>query len=134
MIGLVIVTHAALAQGFLAAAQMIVGPQPNACALEVRREESIEELQTRLGQLIAEVGRAGNGVIVLTDMFGGTPTNLGLPFLEAGKVEILAGVNLPMVLKCFSSRNAQPLPDLAAILKDYGRQGVVLISETIADR
>lgn len=134
MIGLVVVTHGDLAQGLLDAAGMIIGPQAQAAPLAVRREEALETAAERLEQLLARVGSDGDGVIIMTDMFGGTPTNLSLPFCAEGRVEILAGVNLPLLLKFFSSRETRPVAELAAFLRDYGRQGLVLVSEVLAER
>lgn len=134
MIGLVVATHGELAQGFLDAAALIVGPQERAAALNVRRGEGVDALRSQLEALLGDVGRDADGVLILTDMFGGTPTNVGLTLLEPGRIEILAGVNLPMVLKFFNSRKDKPLTELVSILRDYGRQGVVLASEIVASQ
>jgi len=133
MIGLIIVTHADLAQGFLNAAFMIVGPQERAMALCTRRDDQLETMEFELKKMAAAVGRDGDGVLVLTDMFGGTPTNISLSLLAAGQVEVLTGVSLPMVIKFFSQREKVPLSELATMLKVYAQQGVVLVSETIAE-
>lgn len=132
MIGLVIVTHADLAQSLLNAAFMIVGPQEKSLALCTRREDHSDAIEQQLRDLLAAAGSDGDGVLIMTDMFGGTPTNVSLAFLDPGKVDILTGVSLPMVLKFFSYRSAQNLSGLTALLKEHARQGVVLVSETVS--
>lgn len=133
MTGLIIVTHGDLAQGFLNAAFMIVGPQEGAMALCTRLDDQPEGIEVELKKMVAAVGQDGDGVLVMTDIFGGTPMNISLSLLQAGQVEILTGVSLPMVLKFFSQRAKAPLAELAAQLKVYAQQGVVLVSEIIAE-
>jgi len=133
MTGLIIVTHGDLAQGFLNAAFMIIGPQEGALALCTRRDDHPADIEEELRKMTATLGRDGDGVLVMTDIFGGTPTNISLPLLQPGVVEVLTGVSLPMVLKFFSQRTKAPLAELAALLKVYAQQGVVLVSEAIAE-
>lgn len=133
MTGLIIVTHGDLAQGFLNAAFMIIGPQEGAFALCTRRDDQPADIEAELRKMLAAVEQDGDGVLVMTDIFGGTPTNISLPLLQPGHVEVLTGVSLPMVLKFFSQREKAPLAELAALLKTYAQQGVVLVSETIAE-
>lgn len=133
MTGLIIVTHGNLAQGFLDAAFMIIGPQDGAAALCTRRDDQPADIEEALRNKVAALCQDGDGVLVMTDIFGGTPTNITLPLLQPGQVEVLTGVNLPMVLKFFSQRAKAPLAELAGLLKVYGQQGVVLVSESIAD-
>jgi PTS system mannose-specific IIA component len=129
MIGLVVATHARLADELISACEMIVGPVQNAWAVGIRREDSVEEIRNSLRQAVEGVGRDGEGVIIMTDLFGGTPANISLTFLEPSKVEVLTGVNLPMVLKFFNSQEGLPLPELAAMLKAYGQQCISLASD-----
>lgn len=133
MTGLIIVTHADLAQEFLNAAFMIIGPQEGAMALCPRRDDPPADIEAELRRMVAALAQDGDGVLVMTDIFGGTPTNISLPLLHPGQVEILTGVSLPMVLKFFSLRAKAPLAELAALLKVYAQQGVVLVSESIAE-
>ncbi len=133
MTGLIIVTHGDLAQGFLDAAYMIVGPQKGVMALCTRRDDLPEEIEAKLQKMVATVGQDGDGVLVITDIFGGTPTNISLSVMQAGKVEVLTGASLPMVLKFFSQRTKSPLAELAVMLKVYAQQGVVLVSEAITE-
>lgn len=134
MIGLLVITHGQLASALLEAAGMIVGPQAKTAAMDVRRDQSPEELRSELAARLHDLGADGDGVLIFTDMFGGTPSNLSVPFLAPGKVEVLSGVNLPMVLKFFSSRDGQPVDRLALTLKDYGRQGIAVASELLQQR
>lgn len=129
MIGLVIATHSNLAQEFISAAEMIIGPASNVQAVCIRREDSVEAIRNGVMEAIASVGADGEGVVVMTDMFGGTPANISLSLLEPKKIEVLTGVNLPMVLKFFNSQEGLTLSELAAMLKAYGQQSISLASE-----
>lgn len=125
MIGVVVVTHANLGRELINAATMILGPPQKVDALSIDRGTSVDEAKQQLDHLLVRLGNDGDGVIILTDLFGGTPTNISAEFLYPDKVEILTGVNLPMLIKCISARQAQTLDDLAAMLKDYGRNAVM---------
>ena len=129
MIGLVVATHSRLAEEFIAACEMIIGPLKNVRPVCIRPEEGVETIRLDFVQALQEVGRDGEGTIIMTDMFGGTPANISLSFLEPGKVEVLTGVNLPMLLKFFNSQEALSLAELAAILKAYGQQSISLASD-----
>ncbi len=129
MVGLVVATHGNLGDEILKAVEMIIGPVRNACAVGVARDNSLEDIQVAIKQAIATVGTEGDGVVIMTDMFGGTPANVGLTFLEPDKVEVLTGINLPMVLKFFNSQEGLGLDELAGILKTYGQQSISLASE-----
>ena len=131
MKGLVLVTHARLAEEFLTAAEMIIGPVTHARAVSIRREDDVETLRSLIEDACRDVGADGEGVVIMTDMFGGTPSNLSIPLVERYPVEILAGVNLPMVLKFFGSRSSYELPDLAAMLRTYSREGISLVSDLL---
>lgn len=129
MVGLVIATHGQLGRELLAAVEMIIGPVRNARAIGVSRESSLEDIRIEMQAAIQAVGTEGQGVIIMTDMFGGTPANVGLTFLEPDHVEVLTGINLPMVLKFFNSQENIGLDELAGILKTYGQQSISLASE-----
>lgn len=129
MVGLVIATHGRLGEEILNAVEMIIGPVRNACAVGVSRESSLEELRLELEQAILAVGTEGAGVIIMTDLFGGTPANVSLTFLETDKVEVMTGINLPMALKFFNSQDGLGLNEMAGILKTYGQQNISLASE-----
>ncbi|MDY0269806.1 PTS sugar transporter subunit IIA [Trichloromonas sp.] len=131
MIGLVIATHAHLGEEFLRAAEMIVGPTEQARAVSIDMGDSVDSIRERIATAIGEVGSDGEGVVILTDMFGGTPSNISLAFLEQQRVEVVTGVNLPMVLKFFNSGEGLALEELAALLKACGEQGIFLPSELL---
>jgi PTS system mannose-specific IIA component len=129
MIGLVVATHGNLGKELLASAQMIIGPVRNARAVSINQESALEEIRAEIASAVEEVGQEGHGVIVVTDMFGGTPSNVSMTFLEPGKVDVLTGVNLPMVLKFFNSQESVGLSSLAGILKAYGQQSIAQASD-----
>ncbi len=128
MIGIVVVAHQDLGEAFVRAAEGVVGPMPRVAWMGLRYDETTEQARERLARAIAGVD-SGDGVLVLTDMFGGTPTNLSLPFLRAGRVEVLAGVNLPILLKAHGARDEMDLASLASFLRDYGQRNIVLASD-----
>jgi PTS system mannose-specific IIA component len=129
MIGLVVATHGYLGRELLNSAQMIIGPVRNAQAVSISRENSMEEIRDAITAAIAEVGKDENGVLIVTDMFGGTPANVSMTFLEQGKIEVMTGVNLPMLLKFFNSQESIGLEELAGILKSYGQQSIAMASD-----
>ena len=136
MIGLVVVTHGGLATEFVQVTEMIVGPQEGLLAVALAPDEAIESMKDRIGKAIQSV-QSGDGVVVLTDMFGGTPSNLSLTFLEEGRVEILMGVNLPMLLKLASGRSvdegegAKSVVELARFALEYGRKNIQAATEIL---
>lgn len=125
MIGLVVITHSNLAVEYLRAAEMIIGDFLKAEAVSIDRSFPVDDAKTMLTEVLGRVGEDEEGVLIMTDMFGGTPTNISAEFLEVGKVEILTGVNLPMVLKFISARQSHGLEDLTALLKQYGQQNIM---------
>lgn len=129
MIGLVIATHSRLAEEFLKAAEMIIGPLRNVRAVCIQAEDNVEQIRTHVTAAMDEVGSDGEGVVIMTDMFGGTPANISLSFLDPTRIEVITGVNLPMVLKFFNTQEGLSLPDLALLLKSYGQQSISLASE-----
>lgn len=128
MIGLVIATHANLGSEILLATEMIIGTLSQAKAVGIRKEDSVEEIRAAVAGAIDAVSD-NQGVIIMTDMFGGTPSNISLAFLEPDRVEVLTGVNLPMVLKFFNSQEGLSLAELALLLQSYGQQGITLPSQ-----
>jgi PTS system mannose-specific IIA component len=129
MIGLVVATHGNLGSELLNSAQMIIGPVMNARAVSITPDSSMEAIRDTLAEAVAEVGKDDHGVIIITDMFGGTPANVSMTFLEPQSVEVMTGVNLPMILKFFNSQETIGLDELAGILKSYGQQSIALASE-----
>jgi PTS system mannose-specific IIA component len=129
MIGLIVATHGNLGAELLSSTQMIIGPVRNARAVNISSDNSMEDIRDAISAAVAEVGKDNSGVIIVTDMFGGTPANVSMTFLEPQEVEVLTGVNLPMLLKFFNSQENLALDELAGILKSYGQQSIALASE-----
>jgi len=129
MIGLVVATHGNLGAELLASAQMIIGPVMNARSVSINQENSMEDIRDAIDKAVKEVTSDEAGVIIVTDMFGGTPANVSMTFLEPQSVEVLTGANLPMLLKFFNSQENLGLDELAGILKSYGQQSIALASE-----
>ncbi len=128
MIAVIVAAHQDLGPALLRVAEGIIGPYKAAAALSLNYDEDPAAARKRLEEALRKLDQ-GQGVLVLTDMFGGTPTNMSLPFLAEGRVEVLTGVNLPMLLKAETARREMSLKELAAHLKDYGARNIVLASE-----
>lgn len=131
MIGLVIVTHGQLATELLRAAEHVVGPQE---AMETVCIGPDDDMERRRDDIRAAVKRVDNtaGVIILTDMFGGTPSNLAISMLDEGKVEVIAGVNLPMMIKLAEARRTATLAEAAVKAKDAGQRYIAIASKILA--
>lgn len=130
-VGVVLVTHGQLAAELLNAAEMIVGDLPRFAAVSIGWHDDVTLAHEAIARAIAKVD-AGAGVLILTDMFGGTPTNLGLSFVELDRVEVVTGVNLPMLIKLASLRPAQPeLLALARELRETGRNAIHVASDLL---
>jgi len=133
MLGLVVATHGQLAQELLRTAAGIVGPLERCEAVSIGAETSMEESRARLGEAVRRVDD-GHGVLVLTDMFGGTPANLALTFLD-DRLEVVTGVNLPMIVKLATSRNDDlELRAVAELVTGYGQKNITLASELLRTR
>jgi len=131
MIGIVIVTHGDLGTELLRTAQEIVGKLPRVEAVSIQATEQIEKARKKIESVIQRVND-GHGVLILTDLFGGTPSNLVLSYLEAGRLEVVTGVNLPMLMKLPSVREEQDLRGLAEKLAKYGQRNILVASEFLA--
>ncbi len=129
MVGVLLVTHLDFGQKLLQTAEEILGEQKGCLAVSVNIHRKMEEILQEIKSSIKEVD-SGQGVIVLTDMFGGSPSNLSLSLLSQGKLEVITGANLPMLLKIFSSRE-ENLHDLALQAKSAGQQGIVVAGEVL---
>ncbi|MGH9899583.1 MAG: PTS sugar transporter subunit IIA [Pyrinomonadaceae bacterium] len=127
----VIVTHGQLATELLAAAEMIVGTLPHITAVSIGWHDDVELAREQLERAIARVNE-GCGVLLLTDMFGGTPSNIAAMFLADKSVEIVTGVNLPMVIKLASSAGDESLAEVASHVRDQGQQAIYLAGELLA--
>ncbi|HKV32969.1 MAG TPA: PTS sugar transporter subunit IIA [Pyrinomonadaceae bacterium] len=127
----VIVTHGHLAGELLAAAEMIVGPISHIAAVSIGWHDDVDAARDEVQRAITRVSQ-GAGVLLLTDMFGGTPTNIASMFLDEGAIEVVTGVNLPMVIKLATSTGEESLADIAPKIRDQGRQGIYLASALLA--
>ena len=131
MIGIVIVAHGRLAESLVEAAEMIVGSSTQMKACSFGQESSVDTLRKMVKTSIKEVD-TGDGVIILTDMFGGTPSNISLSFLEDAKIEVVTGVNLPMVINALTKREGKNIRELVFLLKDSGCKNIYIASEVLA--
>lgn len=127
MIGMVLVTHGRLADEFIAALEHVVGPQEQVIAVCIGPDDDMEQ---RRRDIIESVDKAntGNGVILLTDMFGGTPSNLAISVMDKAKVEVIAGINLPMLIKLASVRKSDSLEEAVAAGQEAGRKYINIAS------
>lgn len=134
MIGAVIVTHGMLARELLGAAERIVGPTHNIRAITLDWEDEVADAKAQVAEAIAAV-EDGSGVLVFTEIFGGTPTNVSLTFLEHDKVEVVAGVNLPMLVKLTSLQGADvSLLEVARQIRDRGQKSVYVASDLLSSQ
>ena len=131
MIGLVLVTHGGLAREFIAATEHVVGPQSHIGAVCIEPEDDMDQRRKDILTAVAEVDD-GNGVIVLTDMFGGTPSNLAISIMDKAKVEVIAGVNLPMLIKLASIRDGGALAEVVTSAQEAGRKYINVASVLLA--
>jgi len=131
-IGIIIVAHTDYAAALLRTAECILGPLGDCTSISVDTAFDVSETVQRLDDA-AQLLDKGAGVLILTDMFGGTPTNLSLALLNTRKVEVVTGVNLPMIIKAFSAR-ALPLKELAQLVGEAGRQGIVVAGEVLEQK
>jgi PTS system mannose-specific IIA component len=128
MIGILVVTHSGLGEALIEAAESILeGPLGAATAVSVDLSQSAEKMRKKIGAGIKAVDQ-GNGVLILTDMFGGTPSNLSLSFLEEGRIEVLTGVNLPVLIRAAKMRKDKNLSEIAESVQAYGRRSISLAS------
>jgi PTS system mannose-specific IIA component len=130
MIGVVVVTHGQLATELVNAAEMIVGDLPQFAAVSIGWHDDVNDARDDIAQAIERV-RGEDGVLLLTDMFGGTPSNLGMTFLEKDRLEVITGVNLPMLIKMASLRGSSDLLAVAREMRDHGRTAIWVASDLL---
>ena len=130
MIGLVLVTHGRLAEEFVAAMQHVVGPQQQISAVCIEADDDIEERRSDIVRALREVD-SGEGVVILTDMFGGTPSNLAISTMDRPGIEVIAGVNLPMLIKLASVRDGEPLAGAVRAAQEAGRKYINVASHLL---
>lgn len=133
MIGCVIVTHGRLGAELLNTAEFILGRIEQVKCVSIDGQASPDAMRADIQAAIKTVDQ-GQGVLILSDMFGGTPSNLSLSFLAAGQVEVLTGVNLPMIIKLVQSREKMPLNELAQTIGNYGRKSINVAGELLSRR
>lgn len=131
MIGMVLVTHGRLADELVAAMEHVVGPQPNTRSVCIGPDDDMEQRRTDILDSVA-ASDDGNGVVVLTDMFGGTPSNLAISIMDKARVEVIAGVNLPMLIKLASVRHSETLEDAVASAQEAGRKYINVASKLLS--
>jgi len=130
MIGMVLVTHGRLAEEFIAALEHVVGVQVNISAICIGPDDDMEQRRAHILECVAKA-EEGNGVILLTDMFGGTPSNLAISIMDKANVEVLAGVNLPMLIKLVSVRQTQSVEEAAQSAQEAGRKYINIASRLL---
>ncbi len=128
MIGVVVVTHGQLATELVNAAEMIVGDLPQFTAVSIGWHDDVSDAREEIVHAIDRV-KGDDGVLILTDMFGGTPSNIGMTFLEKDRIEVLTGVNLPMVIKLANLRRSTDLLGVARQMRDDGRNAIWVASD-----
>ena len=128
MIGILVVTHGQLGEALINCTEFIMGERPEALsAISIDIRENADDLRTKIEKGIKEVNQK-NGILILTDMFGGTPSNLSYSFLEEGRIEVLSGVNLPILIKAVGQRSSKGLTELSQILETFGKKSISLAS------
>jgi len=130
MIGVVVVTHGQLAAELVTAAETIVGDLPHMRAVSIGWHEDVQDARQEIAGAIASLAGA-EGVLIVTDMFGGTPANLGITFLDPGKIEVVTGVNLPMLIKLASVAGTSNLLDAARQIREHGRNAIWVASDLL---
>jgi PTS system mannose-specific IIA component len=130
MIGVLITTHGNLGSELMKVAEMIKGQLKNVMYISMDQTQGVEDLKKDITAAVKKLDQ-GQGVLILTDLFGGTPSNLSLSLLKPGKVEVVTGVNLPMLLKLTDVRESMKLQEFADSIKDYGRKNIYLASEIL---
>jgi PTS system mannose-specific IIA component len=129
-IGVVIVTHYRLGEEFLQALHLIVPGAPSFYSVSVNPNQSVDEIRQAISQEL-KAADSGSGVLVLTDMFGGTPSNMSLSFLGEQHVEVVTGMNLPMLIKLATLQEEKSLEELATFIKEYGQRNISVASELL---
>lgn len=132
MIGLILVTHGQLAEQFVDAMEHVVGPQENVATVCIGPDDDVEQRRADIADAIAAAD-SGEGVIILTDLFGGTPSNLAISLLDAGKVEVIAGINLPMLIRLAGARKNMSVIEAVEAAQQAGRNYITVASELLGD-
>ncbi len=130
MIGVLVIAHADLAESFERAAKMIFGEEPKGWLnLSIHIDDTPEQIKEKVQRSVNRMRSMSDGLIIFTDVFGGTPSNVTIPFVEEGKVELISGVNLPMLIKVLQERERYSLDELAEKVKQWGKESIHRASE-----
>jgi PTS system mannose-specific IIA component len=132
MIGLVLVTHGGLASEFVVALEHVVGPQERIAAICIGPDDDMDARRKDIARAIAEVDEGG-GVVILTDLFGGTPSNLAISLMKSDKIEVIAGVNLPMLIRLEGARKTMDVRAAVAAAREAGRKYISVASEILGE-
>ena len=132
-IGILIVSHYRLGEEMLQALRLIVPEAPTIGAVGIEPKQTVDDMRAAIAEQLESLDH-GEGVLILTDMFGGTPSNMSLSFLDEQRVEVVTGLNLPMLIKLATLRDEPPLEELAATIRDYGQRNIKVASELLPDR
>ena len=130
MIGAIIVTHGSLGEEIIKSAEMIIGHQEKIKSVAIRPEDSEATIRENISKALNEVDE-GKGVLILTDMFGGTPSNLSLCFFEENRIEVVTGINLPMLIKFSTERKKGTLSEIVSTIKEYGQKHILVASQIL---
>ena len=130
MIGAIIVTHGSLGEEIIKSAEMIIGHQEKIKSVAIRPEDSEATIRENISKALNEVDE-GKGVLILTDMFGGTPSNLSLCFFEENRIEVVTGINLPMLIKFSTERRKGTLSEIVSTIKEYGQKHILVASQIL---
>ena len=133
MIGVLVTTHGNLGNELIRAAELIKGPLTGVLHISTDESKGVEDLKKEMGNAIKKLDK-GKGVLILTDLFGGTPSNISLSFLKEGKVEVVTGVNLPMMMKLSDIKAETTLSEYACMIKEYGKKNISLASEILSKK
>jgi mannose PTS system EIIA component len=128
MIGMILVTHGNLAEEFVHAMEHVVGDQQAVATVCIGPNDDMERRRREIADAITKVD-SGDGAIILTDLFGGTPSNLAISLMKAGKIEVIAGINLPMLIRLAKARNCMSVHDAAVAAREAGRNYITIASE-----
>ncbi|MEM1133009.1 MAG: PTS sugar transporter subunit IIA [Pseudomonadota bacterium] len=132
MIGMVLVTHGKLAEEFVSAMEHVVGKQKNIATVCIGPHDDMEARREDIAKAVSETD-TGKGVIILTDLFGGTPSNLSISLMERGRIEVIAGVNLPMLIRLEGARKAMSVSEAVAAAREAGQKYISVASELLDD-
>lgn len=133
MVGVIVAAHFNLAREMAAATELIAGKHTQFAYVNITPEQDLDDIKARMTQALKSVD-TGDGVLILTDMFGGTPSNISLSFLEEGKIEVVTGVNLPMLIKLVTYREGRSLDELARFITQYGQKNIYLATDVLKAR